>query len=61
LVRAAQAHALLAGRRHVSPDDIQAVAVPSLAHRLGTANGPDITVGSHVVADVLTSVAVPRP
>lgn len=61
LVRAAQAHAVLAGRRHVSPDDVQAVATPALAHRLVTASGPDLALGTQVVADVLASVAVPRP
>ncbi|MFO0122606.1 MAG: AAA family ATPase [Inhella sp.] len=33
-LRAARAKALLAGRAHGSPDDVQAVAVPVLAHRL---------------------------
>jgi len=32
--RACQARALLAGRDHVIPDDIQALAVPVLAHRI---------------------------
>jgi MoxR-like ATPase len=34
LARAGQARAALDGRDHVLPDDIQAVAVPVLAHRL---------------------------
>jgi MoxR-like ATPase len=34
LVRAARAHAALAGRDFVVPDDLQAIAVPVLAHRL---------------------------
>jgi MoxR-like ATPase len=34
LARAAQAHALLAGRDYVTPDDVKAVAIPVLAHRL---------------------------
>ncbi|HET7029052.1 MAG TPA: MoxR family ATPase [Candidatus Limnocylindrales bacterium] len=34
LYRAAQASALLAGRRFVLPDDVQAIARPVLAHRL---------------------------
>ncbi|WP_407649722.1 AAA family ATPase [Goodfellowiella coeruleoviolacea] len=34
LVSAARAHAALAGRDFVVPDDLQAVAVPVLAHRL---------------------------
>ena len=38
-LRAARAKALLAGRAHVSPDDVQAVAVQVLAHRLHTRAG----------------------
>ena len=34
LFRACQARALLAGREHVEPDDVQALAKPVLAHRL---------------------------
>lgn len=34
LVRAARARAALRGRDHVLPDDVQALAVPVLAHRL---------------------------
>ncbi|GGS54021.1 hypothetical protein GCM10010156_10960 [Planobispora rosea] len=34
LVRAARAHAALAGRDYVIPDDLQALCVPVLAHRL---------------------------
>ena len=34
LYRAAQAWAILAGRRFVLPDDVQAIARPVLAHRL---------------------------
>jgi MoxR-like ATPase len=34
LVRTARAHAALSGRAFVVPDDVQAVAVPVLAHRL---------------------------
>ncbi|MFG1944558.1 AAA family ATPase [Nonomuraea sp. NPDC048826] len=34
LVRAARAHAALAGRDYVIPDDLQDLAVPVLAHRL---------------------------
>jgi MoxR-like ATPase len=34
LARAAQAHAILAGRDYVTPDDVKAVALPILAHRL---------------------------
>ena len=34
LLRAARAHAALAGRDHVLPDDVQLLATPVLAHRL---------------------------
>jgi len=34
LSRASQAHAALNGRDHILPDDVQAVAVPILAHRI---------------------------
>ena len=34
LLRATRAHALLAGRDYASPDDVQAVAAATLAHRL---------------------------
>jgi len=59
LVRSAQAHALLYGRDYVSPVDVQALAVPSLAHRLLT-DGDD-KMGATVVADVLGSIPAPRP
>ncbi|HSJ24849.1 MAG TPA: hypothetical protein VK929_09290, partial [Longimicrobiales bacterium] len=34
LVRLARAEALLSGRDYVGPDDIRAIAVPALAHRV---------------------------
>lgn len=42
LVRAAQARALLEGRAYVIPDDIQALAVPVLAHRLVLDTGAEL-------------------
>jgi len=59
LVRSAQTHALLYGRDYVSPVDIQAMAVPSLAHRLVTGGEPG--AGAAVVADVLRTTPAPRP
>jgi MoxR-like ATPase len=38
-LQAARARALLARRPHVTPDDLQALAVPVLAHRLPPRNG----------------------
>ncbi len=59
LVRAAQAQALVSGRGYVAPDDVAAMAVPSLAHRL-LVDG-DGRHAAAVVARVLSSLAAPRP
>ena len=59
LVRSAQAHALLYGRDFVSPVDVQAMAVASLAHRLVTDG--DEHVAHTVVAEVLAAIPAPRP
>ncbi len=62
LLRAARASAALAGRDHVLPDDVQALAVPVLAHRLLLA--PDAALGrrsaGQVVGELLSGVPVPR-
>ncbi|MCU1606389.1 MAG: ATPase associated with various cellular 3, partial [Modestobacter sp.] len=56
------AAAALAGRDHVLPDDVQAMAVPVLAHRLLlTADAALARRDAHrVVTDVLAAVPVPR-
>jgi MoxR-like ATPase len=63
LVRAARAHAATAGRGYVGPDDVQAVAVPVLAHRLLL--GPEAVASRRSATDlvrtVLGRVAVPSP
>ena len=41
LIRAAQAHAVLYGRRYVLPDDVKAVAVDCLSHRVLVADAED--------------------
>ncbi len=56
LLRAAKAHALIRGRDHALPDDVQALAQPVLAHRLVLSPGVFRTAGSDVVADALESV-----
>jgi MoxR-like ATPase len=61
LFRGAQALALLAGRDYVIPDDVKALAEPTLAHRLivrPAARVRDVNA-SAVVADLLGSLAVP--
>ena len=59
LVRSAQTHAILQGRDYVSPADVQAMAVPSLAHRLVTDGEPG--AGAAVVTEVLATTPAPRP
>jgi len=39
LLRAARAHALLAGRAHVLPEDVQSLFVEATAHRLVVESG----------------------
>ena len=57
LQHAAQAWAFLAGRSHVEPEDVQTVAVPVMAHRLGMAGELTVDGGSRA-RDVLRSVPV---
>jgi len=61
LVQLARGRALLRGRSHVLPEDLQATAVPALAHRLVLR--PELWAQSlrpeSVVQDVLNDVATP--
>jgi MoxR-like ATPase len=59
LLHAAQAHAVVAGRAYVSPDDVQAVASAALAHRLILTGGPDLHTAADLVAAVLEATPVP--
>jgi MoxR-like ATPase len=59
LLHAAQAHAVLYGRDHTTPDDVQAVALGCLGHRVLAAGGTDLTAARRVVATVISSVPVP--
>ena len=62
LIRSAQARAVLHARPFVSPDDVKAVAVPCLAHRLVLTDGAPLAgVGATVVRDLLESTPAPRP
>ena len=63
LLRASRAHAALAGRDHVLPDDVQQVAVPVLAHRLIPTGETQMArrTTADVVGDLLQRVRVPVP
>jgi MoxR-like ATPase len=56
LLRAAKAYALLHGREHAIPDDVQALAEPVLAHRLLLAPECPRSAAREVVADAIASV-----
>jgi MoxR-like ATPase len=60
LLHAAKAHAALTGRAFVTPDDVQAVAVASLAHRLMLTGGTDLPATTSLLRRLLDSVPVPR-
>jgi MoxR-like ATPase len=53
LLRAAKAHAMMAGRDHALPDDVQALAVPVLAHRLVLAPETPRAAAGDVIADAI--------
>jgi MoxR-like ATPase len=55
LLRAAKAHALLAGRDHALPDDVQALAQVVLSHRMVLAPEAIEETGARVVADALAA------
>ncbi|HYS94874.1 MAG TPA: MoxR family ATPase, partial [Candidatus Nitrosopolaris sp.] len=61
LLQVARAAAVAAGRDYVLPDDVKALAVPALAHRLVLK--PEMWVREvtpeQVVTDILAMVAVP--
>lgn len=51
LLRAARAHAALSNRDHVLPEDVQAIAVPVLAHRVLPTG--EASLGRHTAADIV--------
>jgi MoxR-like ATPase len=56
LLRAAKANAMLHGRDHALPDDIQALAQPVLAHRLVLAPEVPRHAAGDVIADAVSAV-----
>jgi MoxR-like ATPase len=63
VVAGAQVRALLEDRFNVSREDVHAVALPALRHRLilGFEAQADGITADRVIEDVLSSVPVPRP
>jgi MoxR-like ATPase len=56
LLRAAKARAMILGRDHALPDDVQALAEPVLAHRLVLAPECARTAAREVIADAVAAV-----
>jgi MoxR-like ATPase len=63
LIRAGRAAAALDGRDFVTPDDIQSLAAPVLAHRLLTTAESQIgrRTSTHVVGDIVRALPLPAP
>jgi MoxR-like ATPase len=53
LLRASRAFAALSGRDYVSPDDVSALAVPVLAHRVLPST--DAQLARRTVSDIISS------
>jgi MoxR-like ATPase len=63
LLRAARAHALVDGRAYLVPDDVKALAIPALAHRVivkGHAGDGASAGAEAVLRGILQDVPVPR-
>lgn len=59
-LRAAQAYAMVQGREYVVPEDLQAVAVPVLAHRIVQNTGMAQTgAAGQLIRDILQRIPVP--
>jgi MoxR-like ATPase len=56
LLRAAKAHAMMAGRDHALPDDVQALAEPVLAHRLVLAPEAPRAAAREVIRDAVGAI-----
>jgi len=61
LLRVARARALVAGRPHVLPDDVQALVAPVVAHRLVTADRGDLLADERSARAALADVVARTP
>ncbi|MFV8780873.1 AAA family ATPase [Microbulbifer sp. SA54] len=62
LILAARAHALMQGREFVLPDDIKAMAIPVMRHRVAVSPEMEIDgqTADNVLAQIIESVEAPR-
>ncbi|HEX2575115.1 MAG TPA: MoxR family ATPase [Aquihabitans sp.] len=61
LLQSARAHAVVAGRTHLTPDDVQAVAASALSHRVSVGGAVDTVAARRIVGEVVSTTPVPRP
>jgi MoxR-like ATPase len=63
LIAAARANAVVRGRSYVLPDDVKAVAIPVLAHRIVTesSGAGALESGAAAVRQLLETIQSPRP
>src|SRR5262245_32305564 len=61
LLHAARAHATVARRDFVSPDDVKAVAPAALGHRVTLSSGVEPVAGARTVREIIDSLATPVP
>lgn len=59
MLRVARGHSVISGRSHVSPDDVQAVAAPSLAHRIVDVTNGNLPAARQLVYEAGSAVPVP--
>jgi len=61
LQRASQAQAAIEGRAYVMPDDVKALAVPALAHRMSVDSGARLrgVTAAGIIGEILDRVEVP--
>ncbi len=59
LTRAVRAHAVIEGRAYALPDDVKALAVPVLAHRVRSAGGDRAADTERVVRELVAGLSVP--
>ena len=59
LYKTSKARAALSGRGYVQPEDVKAMAVPVLAHRIQTDNAGSMKEEETLIARLLEQVGVP--
>ena len=60
LLAVSRAHAVICGRNYVTPDDVQALAVPSLVHRVAVGGRLDLAAAAVVIRGIVQSIPAPR-